>query len=511
MSMSFFDYVLGNTPNLPKPEKTKPKGFWAGSARGTAFNSKLDNYLQIIKNNQHDASPLGTMDNDEIGMPSFKLNAGFSRNSTSSGVIDFFASQSFIGYQVAGILAQHWLIDKVCSLPGDDAVRNGYRVVSFFGDAIEPDVAKIYQTIDHKFRVKQHCREFLRKGRIFGVRIAMFKVDSADPLYYEKPFNIDGVGGGCYKGIVQIDPYWCAPILVGANASEATSLHFYEPEFWQINGKKIHRSHLIIFRHSQPIDVLKPLYQYGGIPLPQQIMERIYAAERTANEAPQLAMTKRTRVWLTDMELATMDMNATERRLQEWSEFGDNYGVFLGDKETDELTQTDISLADLDAVIMTEYQLVAAMSNVPASKMLGITPKGFNSSGDYEQESYREFLETTRENELTPLLERHHELVHKSYVLPKFPDLADLKTTIEWASLDTPSDKEQAEISLLKAQTDVQLAQIGAIDGMDVRKRLAGDLTSGYNELDLDAPAPELELSDQTAQNDDQQLLNGQA
>ena len=110
-------------------------------------------------------------------------------------------------------------------------------------------------------------------------------------------------------------------------------------------------------------------------------MERIYAAERTANEAPQLAMTKRTRVWLTDMELATMDMNATERRLQEWSEFGDNYGVFLGDKETDELTQTDISLADLDAVIMTEYQLVSAMSNVPASKMLGITPKGFNSSG----------------------------------------------------------------------------------------------------------------------------------
>jgi len=43
------------------------------------------------------------------------------------------------------------------------------------------------------------------------------------------------------------------------------------------------------------------MYMYGGIPVSQRIMERVYAAERTANEGPLLAMSKRTNVWLTNM------------------------------------------------------------------------------------------------------------------------------------------------------------------------------------------------------------------
>ena len=425
------------------------------------------------------------MDDSSNGFPSFKTyDAG--TNSVSDGVVFWYSSQGFIGAQLCGIVAQNWLVNKACAMPGDDAIRKGYNVVSVDGEELDPEAVKIIKSYDKSFRVNFNMREFIRKGRIFGVRIAMFKVMSTDPDYYEKPFNIDGVTAGSYKGIVQVDPYWTAPMLDQASASQPDTLHFYEPTHWIINGKKIHRSHLIIFRHAEPIDILKPQYLYGGIPLSQQIMERVYAAERTANEAPQLAMSKRTTVWLTDMEAVMQDTNAAVSRLQQWAQFRDNYGIKMGDKEGDEFQQFDTSLSDFDALIMTQYQLVAAIAGVPATKLIGTTPKGFNSTGEYEEASYHELLESIQTHDLTPFLERHHQLVIKSYVEPQLKVKINLETTVNWLPLDTPTAQELAATNLAKAQAGQVLLAAGAISSEEERQRIATDKTSGYNEIGID-------------------------
>ncbi len=321
------------------------------------------------------------MDDSTNGVANFK---GFASDTgaLSDSLVNWYASQAFIGHQLCGILAQHWLINKACSMPADDAVRNGYDIVSTDGDELPPKAVKLLAHYDRSMKIKAHLREFVRKGRVFGIRIAMFKVESTDPKYYENPFNIDGVTPKSYKGIVQIDPYWTAPLLDQQAAAQPDSLHFYEPTWWMINGKKVHRSHLVIFRHADPVDILRPQYLYGGVPLTHQIMERVYGAERTANEAPQLAQTKRTNVWLTDMEAVMTNPTAAVSRLNDWAYYRDNYGVKLGDKEGDQFEQFDTSLADMDALIMTQYQLVAAIAGCPSTKLSGTSPKGFNATGE---------------------------------------------------------------------------------------------------------------------------------
>jgi len=299
---------------------------------------------------------------------------------------------------------------------------------------------------------------------------------------------------GSYKGIVQVDPYWTAPQLDQAAAASPDTLHFYEPTWWIINGKKVHRSHLCIYRHEEVVDVLKPQYLYGGVPLPQQIMERIYAAERTANEAPELAMTKRTNVWLTDMEKVMANSQDAVDRLNLWTQFRNNYGVKLGDKDSDEFQQFDTTLADFDALIMTQYQLVAAIACMPATKLLGTSPKGFGASGEYEESSYHEMLESIQDDALTPLLERHHALVMRSFIAPKGID--PVATTIVWNPLDTPTAKELADTNLVKAQAGQALIQSGAITSEDERKRVATDKESGYHSMglsdtDVDEAEPE--------------------
>lgn len=398
----------------------------------------------------------------------------------SDVLLAWYGSQNFIGYQTAAILSQHWLIDKALTMPARDAVRNGFTLSMPGREGEVPEIKEL-EKANRKFRLRYHMQDFVRKGRMFGIRIALFRVDSMDPLYYEKPFNPDGVTPGSYKGIVQVDPYWCVPELDAAAVANPASLHFYEPTWWMIAGRRYHRSHLCIFKVSDVPDILKPTYGYGGVPVPQRIMERVYGAERTANEAPQLAMSKRTTVWNTDIAKLLANQEAFGIHMSNFVEFRDNFGVKINDTD-DQMQQFETSLADLDSVIMSQYQIVAAAAGVPATKLLGTTPKGFNATGEYEESSYHEELETVQENDLTPLAERHMLLVLRSEVEPKHGHApGTLEAVLSWAPLDSPTAKEQAETNKLKAETDQALVNAGALDGHDVRDRVRKDKDSGYH------------------------------
>ena len=92
-------------------------------------------------------------------------------------------------------------------------------------------------------------------------------------------------------------------------------------------GKRYHKSHFIILSGDPVADYLKPTYRYGGISKAQQVYERVYAGERTANEIPQLVMTKRMNVRKTDLAKAQANKAKFIETLNAASEFRDNYGT----------------------------------------------------------------------------------------------------------------------------------------------------------------------------------------
>jgi uncharacterized protein len=397
----------------------------------------------------------------------------------------WYAAQSFIGYQYCAMIAQHWLVDKACSMPAKDAIRQGYAVDCETPEGMEEKAASLLANkasdmigrVDRRMGIKKTLREFIQFGRVYGVRVALFVVESTDPDYYKTPFNIDGVGHGMYKGISQIDPQWIVPQLAESNINDPMGLGFYEPEFYSVRGQMIHRSHLCVYIPYPVVDFLKASYQFGGVSVPQRIYERVYASERTANEAPILAMTKR----LVSFQASEgADMAQVRDNLGQMVEMRDNQGVYAhGPGES--FTSMDTTLADMDALIMTQYQLDAAICEVPATKLLGTSPKGFGASGEYEEASYREFLEGIQQD-VQPLLERHHELVMKSEVAPKL-GVAPMIVDMQWAALDSPTAAEFAAIELQKAQTAQIYVTLGAIDAMDVRAKLQADKDSDFFNL----------------------------
>lgn len=455
----------------PQPEQKKASGTFFSTHRNFPVDmsalSKIAFPVQAI--NKVDPGTGKAMDEDCGAMVNSAPYRFTSFGGMPLNVAGWFLSQGFISHQMCAVMSQQWLINRACKIPAEDACRNGWKI------NVDETRLKKLESLDKKWKIKKKVEEYARFNRVFGTRLALFVVDSPDPLYYQKPFNIDGVTKGSYRGISQIDPMWCAPQLEGADVMDPTSCTFYEPTFWMVGKKRIHRSHLVIIRYAEVPDALKPTYNFGGLPLPQLIWERVYGAERSANEAPQLLLTKRMNVVKTDLETAAADPDKFTQKILEFVERRDNYGVLPIDS-ADDYQQSETSLGDVDAVIMTGYQLVAAVAEVPATKLIGTSPKGFNATGEFENTAYRETLASIQEHHMTPLLDRHYMLAQKS----EFGDVEEFE--IVWNPLDEPSEKEQADTNLVKAQEAQIWQTLGVVSQETIERKLADDDSAGWSQ-----------------------------
>jgi len=487
---SFFSTEIGIDDRLSREErlaalsaKAIPRhvGETATYLPALATDGRLHTFAEDTSNFQDGIKAVFTL--NQVGIPEVQAT--------------WYGSQGFIGYQLCALLAQNWLINKACLIPARDAIRKGYKFTvndgTDFGERA-PEVLDAISKANKRYRLNRSLVEYVKMGRVFGIRVALFLVESDDPDYYVKPFNPDAITPGSYRGVTQIDPYWCVPELTSASASNPTALDFYEPTYWIINNQRYHKSHLVILRGPEVADILKPSYLYGGLSVPQMIYERVYAAERTANEAPQLALTKRAMIFYTDAAKALANQAQFEQRLATWAAFRDNFGVKVADKEADQIEQHDTSLSELDAVIMTQYQIVAAAANIPATKLLGTTPKGFNATGEFESDSYHEELESIQVNDMEPLIDRHMVCMIRSDIAPRF-GVRPFGVECTFEPLDSLSSEAAATVNKTKAETDKLYVDMGALDGSEVRARISADEMSGHNGLptleDLDNASEE--------------------
>lgn len=459
---NFFKKKPAEVAQAQKPNRKEPHEL--GDIEKPAFT-----FPDFIQPN---ASPSVTSDNGFIGLQrSPKDKFGFGVDPAQLG---FFASGSmFIGYQACAMIATNWLVDKACNMPARDAIRNGYLI-----NCGDDEVSEQLRKSDKRYNVLKNMRELIHFGRLYGGRVVLFNIASANPKeFYENPFNIDGVSAGSYKGMSQIDPNWLEPVVNENSLNDPASNDFYEPEFWRVKDVIYHKSHLHIFVPYPVPDFLKPTYRYLGVPVPQRILDRVYQAERSANESSQLLMTKRL-VEVKVFESALDNKSELEKQISAMVAYRDNYGVKVS-AEGEGVIQHDTGLGDVDTVIMNQYQLVAAAANVPATKLLGTQPKGFNASGEYEESIYREELESVQANDLSPLLERHYQLQAKSDGIELSEELS-----IQWEPLDSPTATEWVDINLKKSQIAKTYFDMGAIDAEDERNRLRQDRNSDYYNIE---------------------------
>ena len=154
----------------------------------------------------------------------------------------FIASGQFIGYQAMAIIAQHWLIRKGCEAKPRDAVRKWYNL-ECEGATLTPEQIRSIEQLDRRYKLKNNLIEAATFNNIFGIRHVFFKNTNPD-FDYSKPFNPDEFKGGKYAGIAQIDPNRLSPEFENDDLMDPASINYLNPTWWNVNGQRIHKSHL---------------------------------------------------------------------------------------------------------------------------------------------------------------------------------------------------------------------------------------------------------------------------
>ena len=423
-----------------------------------------------------------------------KLNSAYAIYGQVSDIIyTHFALQGFIGFQACALLSQNWLINKCCILPPKEAMAPDYNVAYKTKDVLSKDkelLTELKLNSDSKtgYKIKDMAVEFAEKKRQFGVAYAYPLVEGVN---YEKPFNLKYVKSGNYKGMVNIDPYWISPELNAEAATNTASANFYEPEWYRLpDGKRLHKSWVVKAVNGNVPDILKPTYYYGGYPIPQLVYQRVYAAESVANEAPMLAKSKRLLYMDGNLGNYVLNQNKAENDAKAFTYFRDNWGVVI--KRPDQaIGQIDTSLTDFDAVMMSQYQLVAAAAGMQATKLLETQPKGFNASGDFEKAQYNSLLQSIQKEDYMPYLNFHYMLLLKSRFNKEYV------VECEFNPIDTPSIRELAECNEIKSRINTSYVAAGVISNDECRETLRLDPASGYNTLTGNAPNSKLNKSEE--------------
>jgi hypothetical protein len=100
-------------------------------------------------------------------------------------------------------------------------------------------------------------------------------------------------------------------------------------------------------------------------------------------------------------------------------------------------------------------EFVSAISDIPATRLLGRAPEGMNSSGDSQQKDWNKKIRAMQELDLAPCLERLD-----AYLVPSALGTVPDGQWFDWAPLDTPDQKETAERFKLQVEALTGLANM---------------------------------------------------
>jgi len=444
-----------------------------------------------------------TKDGQQIAMDEFHKPVAWN-NALPEEMLPFF-TEYFIGYQACALLAQNAYIKKICEIPPQDAVSVDYKLHYRNDDADKDDstdedaeqqmLADMKMRSDKEFRIKDVVRDATINKKIYGqcIVIPTFNVD----IDMEKPYNPKVIKKGTYTGMQIIEPFWVTYDLTLDQVSRPDKKGFYEPEYYHVNGgKKIHKSWIRKLTNGKVSDILKPTYYYGGIPLPQQVFSRVFCAEKVANEAPKLALSKRLLVVDGNVNNLIANPEIAGETFSGLTQIRDNFGFFLKNPG-DQVMQIDTSLSDFDALIMTQFQLVAAIGEMPVTKLMKTQLKGLANSGDYEMKDYAQSLVAIQENDFNPILDFHYELLGLS------EHGKDLEIDIVWNPIDTPTELEMAQIEAQQAQTDATYISAGVLSQEEVHDMLRQNEDSRFRNLSNEAPETESMLDENGEIKDD--------
>lgn len=419
---------------------------------------------------------------------------GYNIGSLREEMLVHFSHYGFIGFPMCAQLAVHPFIHIACAQPGKDAIATGFdfKFADKTQDKIDTDGDGSDDSLEYLSALKKKCMKLGifdacakldYNKRVFGSGIAFPIVTdkSGESVDMSIPYNSDGLAGKKFGGWKVIDPIWLSPIFHPKDTFNPASKMFYKPSWYRLpDGRLVHHTWFIKVDSCEVADILKPTYYWCGVPLTQQIANRVWAFDKIADESPLLAMSKRMLIVDANVQQIYKNRAYVYKLMSIIKKCWHNWGVFFKN-ESSNVQQIDTNLAYLDEVIFTQGQLVASIAGMPATKLLKTTPKGFNATGEYEWKDYAQHIGEVQSNEFSKMLCKSVEMITACEGSVKVVE-------VDWHPVDAPTESEKAQVESTKANTRESYVSAGILTVEEVREAMRVDESGEFTHIKKDNP-----------------------
>lgn len=385
---------------------------------------------------------------------------------------------------IAAAYSGSGLLRKICQIPALDMVRE-WRT----WNGLEADqVAKVYET-EKKFGIVGKVRQAeVLRAMGGGALIMGLPGDTAQPANPKAPL-----------AFVHVVSRW--HLTFETLQDDPTEDGYGEPAMWRMSTtsgqKDIHPSRVIPFRADQTAALAMPAWssqdQFWGESVVAQVLDAVKDSDTArASFAALLHKAKLLRIGIPNLiELAAAPEGEAQvmKRLAilATAESIHNATIFdAGDPETgkggEQITDAEYNFAGAKDMLYAYGEFVAAISDIPATRLLGRAPEGMNASGESQQADWQKRIKAMQTLDLGPCMERLDPHLLAAAGAPSGV------ANYSWDPLDTPSEKENAERFKIQMEAVDKLAGLAAIPDQAFNRGVQSLLVEeGY--------LPELELA----------------
>lgn len=394
----------------------------------------------------------------------------------------------FLGYPMLSNIAQDPLIRSGIEVIVDDMTRKFIDLTSKGENDLSTSIAELESDLQ-SFRIKSIFNRALATTGYQGGCLVYVDVGELDDEEKKTPLYLDAATfkKGSFRGLRIIEPINLYPGRY--DTLDPTSEDYFNPETWFVLGKEYHRSRFLYFAQNEVPLILKPLYNFFGISLAQQVLEYVQNFTENRRSAQRLLNKFSLTIWRTDMSqfLSGGDCNSLTQRVKYFNAQRSNDGTVLLDKETEEMEQINTPLSGVTDIVSMSLDLAPVILGISKDKYFGDLPKGLNASSEGTNRIYYDKIQSLNEKICYDNVVK----VLKILQLNRYGEIDD-NISFQFAPLWEMDERERAEINKVKADTAAVYLDRGALSAEEVRGALADNPDSGFSNIDVD-DVPETE------------------
>lgn len=410
--------------------------------------------------------------------------------------IQYLAGRGFIGYPALAQLQQNGIIQAVIGSITEEMMRC-WPVFDAEGD----DKDKLDTACKNK-KLRQNFSWAAAMSGYLGGCLLYIDLGETDEAELAMPLTLDSakIPLNSFRGFKQVEPYYVAPY--GYQSVDPLADNFFSNTHWYVAGKKVHTSRFLHFTWATPSNLLKPAYNFFGIPLPQVLLPFLNNFHKASDATTRLITNFSTLGLKTDLtSLLAPSMGEGEdgeesaieglrNRVTSFLGVRDNNGILVIDGQEEDFFQINTPLSGLEGLVTQTLELLALVPQIPVTKLFGTPPRGFNATGEHDQDNWYDRVEVVVERLFYENFERARKVIELSAFGQELPDVE-----VKWQSLKAEKAETLAQIRLTDAQTDSIYLQGGVLVQEDVRERLAADETGLYQNIDTSIALPEIDMA----------------